>query len=125
MSSTIIPDQFDLVQDYGIRTGTNWSLYITLKDSAGDIVDLIGYKARMQIRKSKIAPPIITFDSETGGIVLGDSDDNIAIVGTPDKTDVQPGCYDYDLRMESDENKQHIYIYGRIDIVQSVTDIIT
>lgn len=123
--ATIIPDQFDLLDRYGIRTGTNWSLMITLRDSAGDIIDLTGYEAAMEIRKSKESPIVIRMATNTGGITLGDSEDNIKIEADPQKTDVQPGLYNYDLRLLNETSNQSIYIFGRIDIVGTITSIIT
>lgn len=121
----IVPEQFDLLQDYGIRTGTNWSLNITLRDSADDILDLTGWEGAMEIRKEKGAPIIIRLATNTGGMTLGDNEDNIVLQADAQTTDVMPGRYNYDLRLLNSDSDQSIYIFGRIDIVGTITQVIT
>lgn len=121
----IVPEQFDLLQDYGIRTGTNWSLNITLRDSADDILDLTGWEGAMEIRKEKGAPIIIRLATNTGGMTLGNDKDNIVLQADAQTTDVMPGRYNYDLRLLNSDSDQSIYIFGRIDIVGTITQVIS
>ncbi len=60
--------EYDLI----IEQGATFSLQAIWKDSLGVPVDLTGYIARMQIRKSiSAADVIVEFTTENGSIVLG------------------------------------------------------
>lgn len=75
------------VYDINIDQGANWSLSLTWKDSTGTPINLTGYSARMQIRKSYDASATkLSLTSTAGNIVLGGVAGTIAISATKTQT---------------------------------------
>ena len=104
------------VYDIHIDQGADWSLNLTWKDGTGTPVNLTGYTARLQIRKSYDASTTkLSLTSSGGGIVLGGSGGTVAITATKTQTtaialdylslfwndDKQAQRMVYDLEMES------------------------
>lgn len=90
---------FDII----IEQGATFLMNITWKQSAGGTpVDLTGYTARMQVRKSynEPDPPALSLTTENGGIALGGAAGTIAITGSATLTDAmeaRPHVYDLEL----------------------------
>lgn len=104
------------VYDIHIDQGADWSLNLTWKDGTGTPVNLTGYTARLQIRKSYDASATkLSLTSSGGGIVLGGSAGTVNITATKTLTtaialdylslfwndDKQAQRMVYDLEMES------------------------
>lgn len=123
----IRPAEYDILDTQGVITNTDYTQPITLYDGVGTPIDLTTWKGRMQVKLSPSDPAIITFDSEQGTMILGDSVNNITLKLTRQQTDVPAGRYLYDMRLQNDEieEQQNIYIRGRFDIIANITDTIT
>lgn len=72
--------------DIEIEQGATWSKQLTWKDDSGAPINLTGYLARMQIRKSYSDGSAQISLTSSSGIVLGGSAGTIAITITDELT---------------------------------------
>jgi hypothetical protein len=109
-------------KDIVIEQGATFSLPVVWKDSAGDPIDLTGWSARMQIRKSKRATDVLHEATSTGGdIVLGDAAGTIVV--TIEATDTaaftwKRGVYDLEL---IDGTTVYRLLEGAVEVSPEVT----
>lgn len=83
--------------------GATLSLSLTWKDSDGTPIDLTGFSARLQVRRSATASGNPLLDATDGnGITLGGSDGTISIeIGADAMSDLPAGDLRYDLELDS------------------------
>lgn len=93
---------------FKVEQGVDLVIRLTWKDSTGTPIDLTGWSARMQLRKSyKAATATMDFRSTVGGTVgcaieLNDDPGLILITATNAATSAVPsGDYVYDLELVS------------------------
>lgn len=81
--------------------GATYSTLLTYKDSAGALVDLTGYTARMQARiQVDSASTVLDLTTENGGIVLGGAAGTInLLVDAVTTAALTAGQYVYDLEL--------------------------
>jgi len=85
-------------------------------------INLTGYIARMQIRRSQGATASVSISTESGGITLGGTAGTVSIVLTDDQTDVlQPKSAVYDLELEAPNGDVYRFIQGRITVDPNIT----
>lgn len=101
----------------------NWP--ITYKDQDGDAVDLTGYTAAMQIRKTPLSedPPIVDLTTENGGISIDGENGIITIIISNSITaslDAPLKCK-YDLFIISPASFKTRLIFGIANIEERVT----
>lgn len=108
--------------DLLIEQGATFELSIVWKDDAGTPIDITGYSARMQIRKTYDDAPIISLTSNVGGgIVLGGVSGTIDITIGASVTDditILRGKYDLELELAGVVTR---LIQGTVDISREVT----
>lgn len=84
-----------------VEQGATFTLDLVYKDNVGTPIDLTGYTARMQIRRSYSATsPLATFTTENGRIVLGTTDGTVSVTGEAALTasiGVRNAVYDLEL----------------------------
>lgn len=82
--------------------GATLTLALLWKDGAGNPVDMTGFTAAMQVRKTKDADTaVLTLTTENGGILL-DAQGNINLLASAEATsDISEGQYVYDLEINS------------------------
>ena len=98
------------VYDIHIDQGANWSLSLTWKDDTGTPINLTGYTARMQIRKSYEASDTkLSLTSAGGGIVLGGVAGTIVISAT--KTQTSDIALDYLSLFWNDDKQAQRMVY--------------
>ena len=89
--------QYDLVIDKGATLSRTFQW----RDSTGAPVNLAGYTARMQVRKTLLAPtPDLDLTTENGGITLGGADGTIMLYASDAVTAAvtsASGVYDIEL----------------------------
>lgn len=92
------------------------------KDANGTPIDLLGYTAKMDICTEALTTPILTL-TDTDGITLDGSPNNIVVVLTPAQTHTTLGVGDfvYDLELTDGLGAVNTLIEGTITINQSVT----
>lgn len=105
--------------------GATFTRVITWKDSAGDIVNLSGFTARMQVRSTvKASSTLVSLTSENGGLVFKSprSLGQVEIVLTATATaDLTPGTYVYDLELVSFTGVVTRLIEGKFIVKAEVT----
>lgn len=102
--------------------GATWSLSLTWNDDGGDPINLTGYTAAMQVRKSYDATtPVVSVSSGSGitlGGVAGTIDVRIASSATDD---VKAGRYVYDLELTSGGGEVTRLVEGTLTVTPEVT----
>lgn len=106
--------------DLLIEQGATFTLDIVWKDADNNPIDITGYEARMQIRKSYDTAPVISL-TDGNGIVLGGVDGTIEINIEADVTEdieIRRGRYDLELEFNGVVTR---LIQGVVDISREVT----
>lgn len=87
--------------DITIDQGATYSQVFTWKDSAGDPVSLVGWTARMQVRRrTPSTGTLVDLTTENGGITLGGAAGTITVTIAATATDDLPvGVHVYDLEL--------------------------
>lgn len=111
------------VYNFTIEQGTTFRRTLTLKDAAGDPVDLTGYTARMQIRAEVESTSVmLSLTTQNGGISLGGvagtielfiSDINTSTVTTE-------GVYDLEI-VDGSNNEVTRVLKGKVRLDKEVT----
>lgn len=87
--------------DLELEQGATFALTVTWRDSASAPINLTGYTARMQIRKTVSAPTtILSLTDANGGLTLGGAAGTIAIAISATQTaaiTASAGVYDLEL----------------------------
>lgn len=108
--------------DLLIEQGATFELSIVWKDNADTPIDISGYSARMQIRKTYDTEPVISLTSELGGgITIGGVDGTIDITipaTITDDIEIRRGRYDLELELAGVVTR---LIQGAVDISREVT----
>jgi hypothetical protein len=104
-----------------IKKGSTFKQNIAYTDSAGVIINLTGYTARMQIRASYQSDIIHELTTENGGItitgVLGELD---LLISATDTDTFDPITAIYDLEIISGVEVDRI-MQGKVNITENVT----
>lgn len=79
--------------------GATFDRTLTWKDASGNLVNLTGYTARMQVRTTYDASTtVLSLTTENGGIVLGGALGTIRVIASATTTAaLTPRTYVYDL----------------------------
>lgn len=87
--------------DILIEQGATFQLNLVYKDSNDTPIDISGYTARMQVRRSYDAPtPLLDLTTENGCITLGGAAGTIAVEASSTLTKdlpTKPSVYDLEL----------------------------
>lgn len=110
-------------RDITIEQGATFTYPLIYKDSEGTPVNLTGYTARMQVRRSKASDvAVLTLTTENGSITLGGAAGTINVVASAENTaaiTIKVGVYDLELVSPSGNVKR--LIEGEVTISQEVT----
>lgn len=110
--------------DITIEQGATFLLNLIWRDSAGALVDLTGYTARMQVRQKHTSddPPALTLTTENGAITLGGAAGTISIVAAATATgDITFKRGVYDLEIASASGVVTRLIEGCVMVTPEVT----
>lgn len=109
--------------DFTIEQGTSQTVNFVWKDSAGNPVDLTGFTARAQVRKTySTADYLISLTTEDSGITLGGAAGTVVLHFTPAKTTpvtAKSGVYDVEL-VSSDGTVTRL-VQGAVDFSPEAT----
>jgi len=111
--------QYDIL----IEQGATFSRTFVWKDSSEVAVDLTGYTARMQIRKTKSGSTVyITATTENDGITLG-GDEGTVLVTIPaaDTADLEILRGVYDVELIDSEGVVTRLVEGAVEVSREVT----
>ncbi len=108
-----------------IEQGSTFSKIIIYRDANSDPVDLTGYTAKMQIRKTKDSSTILlTLNTSNGYLVLGGVAGTITInvpASISDALDFVWGRYDLELYPGGDTTQAVRLLEGKINLSKQVT----
>ena len=105
-----------------IEQGVTFTRVLTWKDSNGTPIDLTGYTARMQLRKTiESSVAAVSLTTENGGIDLGDAAGTITItIAATATANLIESEYAYDLELISGSIVKRP-VQGKITISKEVT----
>ena len=104
--------------DMIMEQGATFRRILTIKQNATDLLSLVGYTARAQMRVSYDAPAAAGVFSCT----INTSDSTITVAMTADQTDaIAAGRYVYDLEMEDQSGNVTKLMEGVIQLRPGVT----
>ena len=111
--------------DITIEQGSKFESTIIYKDSNGNIVDLTGYTAEMQIRETVAsATTLITLSTSNGRITItgasGQIDLSINATDTDD-LDFERGVYDLEITPASGADNTIRILQGKVALSKEVT----
>jgi len=111
------------IYDITVEQGATFTLRATWEDSAGALVNITGYSARMQIRETYESEDIIlSFTSSGGSIVLGGALGTIVVAGLASDTAMVPMTPAvYDLELESSGGTVTRLLQGKAIITREAT----
>lgn len=103
-----------------IVQGTDWTFAFTWKTQTGTdppvAVDLTGYSALFQLRRSSAHPPVISL-SQGSGITLGGAAGTIQIdIANTLTEEIVPAVYKYDLRLTSPGGQKRVILAGEVEL---------
>ena len=117
-------------KDLVIEQGSEFTLTLTYKVS-GELVDLTGWSAYMQVRSSldeaTSVTPILNLSSAAGDIVLGGELGTVVITvsGSADSTkntyDLDFDVAYYDLKLVDTDGEPHRLLEGQVTLSRQVT----
>lgn len=110
-------------RDLYIEQGATFYQEIVWKDSAGEVIDLTDYTARMQIRRNKQSTtPLISLTTENGRITIEAANGKVILeVDADDTADFTQFCGVYDLELISSTGFVTRLMEGGVTISREVT----
>lgn len=117
---------FDFIDEGQVRRavyrGETLQRVFTYKDSDGVAVDLTGYSASMQVRKSLADGVALELSTVNSRITLGGAAGTVTlIVSATDTATVDVGQYFYDLELTSGSSVVTRLIEGRFQVKEAYT----
>ena len=112
-----------VIYDFYVEQGATYQLDITWKQPDGTPVNLTGYTARMQIRKTvKSTDPLISLTTTNGRITLGGAQGTVTLeIAAEDTADFTTFCGVYDLEVEASDGTVTRLLEGQVEISREVT----
>ena len=106
-----------------IEQGATFQKTLTWKDSSGNPINLTGYTARMQFRRSAASADVLYSATTTNGkITLGGVAGTVALVLPAADTELFDfGCAVYDLEVESSGGTVYRLLEGGVEVSLEVT----
>ena len=107
--------------DFEIEQGATFDYLLTLKDSSDVVIDLTGYTASMQIRKTERDSKVIKELTESSGITITALSGTLRlIISATDTTSFNFKTGVYDLKIDSGSKVTRI-LEGNITLDKQVT----
>lgn len=104
--------------ELNIEQYATFSTTVNVEDSNGDAINLYGYSASSQIRKSYYSSTANNFTAT----VTGDANGEITLTMTAANTaTINPGRYVYDLVITSPEGTKTRVVEGIVNVLAGVT----
>ena len=107
-----------IIANLYIDQGTDFSITVDVTDSAGEVLNLSGYTASAQIRKTYSSSTI----SATFGTSIAEATGQVTLSLTDAQTtSLESGRYVYDLNIESSAGQKTRVIEGQAIVTPGVT----
>ena len=109
--------------DLTVEQGTDYAQSFRRQDSLGEIVNLTGYTARMQVRRSVSEPTfLLELTTENGGLVIDGLAGQITIVIRDDQTTGASWRRGrFDIELISPAGRVSRFLFGRLELLREVT----
>lgn len=109
--------------DFKLNQGTDLRVPFSLSDESGEVVNLLGFTAQMQLRVSCATGKLVDeFTVENGGIILTADEGKIEVVFKHENTSSYPAtCLVYDIELISSSNEITRIVEGKINVSPEVT----
>lgn len=109
--------------DITIEAGATFRLSLTWKDDNGDVIDLTGFSARMQVRETyESEAAILSLTSADGDIQLGDALGTIVVTAEASVTEkISCASAVYDIELQSGSGVVTRLLQGSVAISREVT----
>lgn len=102
--------------------GATFERLLTIKDSNGDLLDLTGYTARMQVRPEVESDSILVeLTTENGRITLGDAAGTVSLYIAASDTAALDKSGFYDLEIIAVDGTVSRILKGKFDLDPEVT----
>jgi len=109
------------IYNFTINQGETFSKLITWRDSAGDLINLTGYTARMDLRRKPTdAASLLSLTTANSRITLGGAAGTITLLVSAADTALLSGTYVYDLELVNGSVVKRL-LQGQIEIDLEVT----
>lgn len=108
---------YDFAQDCGAKL----SFDVTVKDSTGAVVNLTGYTAKMQLRKTSDSSLVHESSTTNGEIVLTPLTGVVSVSIPGSITKNLTGSLVYDVKLTHSVNDSFFAVGGTIDFIKTVT----
>jgi hypothetical protein len=108
--------------DIAAEQGANYAATLTYRDSSNNLVNLTGYSARMQVRKTIGSTTPYLSLTQASGITLGGAAGTVAIaISAAALSAIPAGNYVYDLELVSGAGAVVRLISGDFTVAGEVT----
>lgn len=110
-------------EDFTIEQGTTWSRQLICKDADGQVVNISGYTARMQVRATiKSTTVLLNLTTENGGITIDGANGAVNLLVTPAMTTgITEPRGDYDIELVDTDSHVTRILKGVITFDPEVT----
>jgi hypothetical protein len=110
------------IYNFTLDQGSDWDLNVVYKDENGDVINLTGYTAAMQLRQNYNSDSAeLTLSTSNGGIVITGAQGKLLLHATAVQTGaLDAGFYVYDLEITSGGVVTRL-IQGQITVAGEVT----
>lgn len=110
-------------QNFTIEQGATFKSRLIWKTQTGQVIKLIGWSAKMQIRKTVDDPTVVLeLSTVNGRIALGGTTGTVDLtIADEDSALMTPGTYVFDLLLEDPTGAKTRLIEGRITVAAGVT----
>lgn len=110
------------IYDITAEQGATFARTVTWRDALAVPITLVGYTARMQVRKSLDADSAVLTLTSVAGITLGGAAGTIALeVAAAKMSQILAGTYYYDLELTSSTGKVTRLLQGKFTVTREVT----
>lgn len=109
------------IHDFVIEQGATFGKSVQWRDTAGEVIDIQGYSARMQIRADDFLETLqIELTTLNGKLSISPENKVVMSVSAVDTSALIPGIYVYDLELEKDGVVTRL-IQGSVVVSKEVT----
>jgi hypothetical protein len=114
---------YNFTEDNAIQQGATFTRSFVWKSASGTPVDLTGYSAQMQVRKSVTSPDVIVeLSTANSRIVLGGALGTIVLTLTALQTSaITAKAGVYDLELSASDGVVTRFLAGEVEISREVT----
>lgn len=110
------------IYNFTLDQGSDWDLNVVYKDANGDVINLTGYTAAMQLRQNYNSDTAdLTLSTSNGGITITGAQGKLVLHATAGQTGaLDAGFYVYDLEITSGGVVTRL-IQGQVTVSGEVT----